>query len=295
MKPGLVAHDRVALAASVRRTEGLVAPKPPPAGALTPNGTGWLIGVGSVGRRVRPRLWRWVDRSGALAGFGPWLAYLLSLDRPGILAVLGLGAVPPLAVLAAARLFVRTSLDRRMDAAEPLDLARTPPGRFVRVRGHIAEQATAPTLFRGVPAVLFRNRIGAADETRGLDFVLETAGGRLKIGARDAILLDEPRRTREPPACGPVHCDPWADGTLTSYAARLCSSIFVAPSPLLQLMSHRRFESSVAPGDEVEVFGILHHEADPDDAAGSFAREVPVSRVLRAGALPLLVRGIARR
>jgi hypothetical protein len=62
----------------------------------------------------------------------------------------------------------------------------------------------------------------------------------------------------------------------------------------MRLLPSRRFEASVGPGDEVEVFGILHHEVDPD-ANDAFSRQVPVARVLRAGALPLVVRSVGHR
>ncbi len=93
-------------------------------------------------------------------------------------------------------------------------------------------------------------------ETRALDFVVDLPGGEaVRVSVRDAYLAD-----RE---------DPF--GGLT----RLASDANVA-------------ETSVGPGDEVEVLGVLDFDIDADAAGpGRSARLAPV---LRAGTLtPLLV------
>jgi hypothetical protein len=285
-----------ALADRVRRTQGLAAPEPPPGGALVPNETGWLIDVGTVDRRLRPRLWFWTQALGGAVGMTPIMladfVFNVHLGLPGSM-LLGVGSF--LSLFGVARVITRQALRHQLNRAITGDVQNLPPGRLVRLRGVITAQATVPTLFRGVPAVLFRNRIGAADETRGVDFALDVAGQQIRIGARRSLLLDEPSRVREPPACGPVYCDPWANPKLRDRSARLCSSLFTTPPGWFKILPSRRFESSVGPGDEVEVFGILHHEVDPD-AGDAFSREVPVGRALRAGArLPLIVRSVARR
>ena len=82
-----------------------------------------------------------------------------------------------------------------------------------RVSGVIAAGPAVPTLFRGLPSVLSRSRVGGADETRGIDFSLVVdGGGQASVRARGAILLDRPRRTREPPACGAVCADSFGKG-----------------------------------------------------------------------------------
>src|SRR5262249_38659777 len=95
---------------------------------------------------------------------------------------------------------------RQLRLARPLGrLADVPDGTLVRVVRLIPPQPTARTLLRGPPAVRFRNRIGEAEETRGLDFLLDLDGGeQARVDVRRAFLLEQPTRTREPPACGPV-------------------------------------------------------------------------------------------
>jgi hypothetical protein len=279
------------MAERVRQTLGLGAPEAPPGGALAPNETGWLIGLGSANERLRPRLWRWTHNLYGAAGMMPfWVGSLLDV-RLGLPLTMLLGATSGLALHGLARALTARRLRQHLAGAGGLEAAT--PGRLVRLRGVIAPQPTVPTLFRGTPAVLFRSRIGAADETRGLDFVLEVAGHRVRVGARRAMLLDEPRRTRQPPACGPVYCDPFAEG---GRGPRICSTLFTTPPAWLGLLSSsRRYEASVGPGDEVEVVGVLHHEVDPDGGE-LFGRDVPIARVLRAGGqTPLLVRSVAHR
>src|SRR5437762_9831859 len=147
-------------------------------------------------------------------------------------------------------------------------------------------QAAVPTLFRGLPAVLFRNCIGNADEVRGIDFELDLDGGQqARVCVRGALLVDRPTRAQQAPACGPVYAEPCAEG----FKARLRSALLVEPSPVFRAFGSRH-ESSVGPGDRIEVAGVLHHEPAPE-AAEPFTRRIPIALVLRAGAgQPLLVR-----
>jgi hypothetical protein len=271
----------------MEQTRGLAAPDAPATGALTPNGTGWLVGAGSVTRRIHPRLARWVARSACLAAMGPTWVNLLELP-PVFPVVLAMGLALPGALFGAGRLLAHAAMARRLsEAAEITRLAGLPHGTVVRVAGRVAARATVPTLFRGVPAVLFRNQAGGADETRGIDFSLELADGqRVEIAVRQALLLDRPRVTREPPACGPVSADLWdRDDVL-----RLGSDLLRRPSLWSRVFGRTLRESSIGPGDRVEICGVLHHEAAPD-AVSPFDRHVPVGFVLRASpGMPLLVR-----
>jgi len=105
---------------------------------------------------------------------------------------------------------------------------------------------------------------------------------------RGAFLVDRPTRTQQAPACGPVYAGPCSEG----FRARLRSALLAEPSPLFRSFGDR-YESSVGPGDRVEVFGVLHTELAPD-AAAPFARLAPRRFVLRAtGRQPLLVRRLA--
>jgi hypothetical protein len=191
-------------------------------------------------------------------------------------------ALAPLAVAAGASTFPRARVKRQLErAGRVASLADVPDGTLVRVCGTIPPQPTVPTLFRGVPAVLFRNRMGLADETRGLDFLLGLDdGGQAKVAVRGGFLLERPRRTREPPACGPVSADLEGGG----YVLR---SDLLRDPPLFSYLV-ARYESSVGPGDRVEVCGVVHHVLAPELRS---LREVPTRPVLGAGEeTPLLVR-----
>jgi hypothetical protein len=271
------------VSAWMEKTRGLAAPAPPRAGDLVENGTGWLVGTGRPDYRYAPRVWR--VASAAAAGLGAqgnlW-AMLLGLHHPSLALVMSLGLGPALASFGAAVASTRWRIRRRFDRAHfPGRLSDTAPGTSISLAGTVAEQPAVPTLFRGVPAVLFRNRIGAADETRGIDFWLTLDDGQsVRIAVREAILVDTPLRTREPPACGPVK-----RGWFVA-PARLESSI-LRPA----LWTRARYESAIAPGDRVEVCGVLHREAT--ETAGPFDRQLPVISVLRAAkGAPLLVRSL---
>ncbi len=185
--------------------------------------------------------------------------------------------------LVASATFPRARLKRQLElAGRMVSLADVPDGTLVRVSGTILPQATVPTLFRGVPAVLFRNRMGPSDETRGLDFFVGLdKGEQAKVAVRGSFLLDRPARTREPPVCGPVTLEAVGD----AYALRSDMLAF-RPSLIARLL--RRYESSVGPGDRIEVCGVVRHVRAPELRS---LREVPTRAVLGASEdTPLLVR-----
>jgi hypothetical protein len=129
--------------------------------------------------------------------------------------------------------------------------------------------------------------MGLADETRGIDFFLGLDNGeQAKVAVRGGFLLDRPQRTREPPACGPVSPEPVMspDGFKGVYTLR---SYMLRRDPLIARL-FPRYESSVGPGDRVEVCGVVRHVLAPELRS---PREVPTRAVLGAGAdTSLLVR-----
>jgi hypothetical protein len=285
LRRGELDADRVA--ELMELTRGLVAPVAPPAGDLVPNGTGWRVGEGSLGFRLYPRLSRWAWHSGVFAGFGPTWATLLGIHH-SYAAMLALGVLPTAVFLGSVQLAVGVRARRLWRAPRPARLEDCPSGTSVRVTGVVSSGTTVPTLFRGEPSVLFKSVVGLAQQTQGIDFELDLENGqRARVCVRGAALVDRARRTREPPACGPVSIDHWSDRG----RPRLKSDLFTGPSLWARLTgASRRYEASVGPGDRVEVCGVLHHEPDPDVLA-PFARQMPVRAVLRAGDQhPLLVR-----
>jgi hypothetical protein len=191
------------------RAARIKTPAAPEEGPLGPTDTGWLVTRGDL----RARLWPWASGAAA-AGTSAAVVLALAVVKP--LLKISLRHAPLLALavvgggLSAAyglsRLVLRLKLERWHRSAVPYDPARAiPEGTRVRLVGHVADQPTITTLFRGRPAVLVRNRVGDADETRGHDFQVELEGGaRLTIEARGALLLDPLDRV-DRPACGPVH------------------------------------------------------------------------------------------
>jgi hypothetical protein len=261
--------DADAVAVLLERTSGLLAPAAPPVGGLPPNESGWLVGPGEPTTMQPPRAskraewWFWLSLM-------PFFAASELLHPPlSLVFVLG-----PLAFAVGASKFPRVRLKRQLEGAKQVfSLADVPDGTLVRVCGTILPQPTVPTLFRGVPAVLFRNRMGPADETRGLDFFIGLDdGGQAKVAVRGGFLLETPQRAREPPACGPVSPD-------------LDDGGYVLRSDMLRrrpLFSHllARYESSVGPADRVEVCGVVRHALAPELRS---LREVPTRPVLGAG------------
>ena len=191
-------------AAWMQRTRGLTAPDPPAEGDLPANGTGWLLGVNPVGGRLHPRLTLAVS---CCAGGGALLAKLADLvafHRPPLIVAMLLGALIPLVSVGVFELGVRYALQRHLArAARPVCLGDVAPGSLVCLTGVVTIQPSVPTLFRGVPAVLFRNCVDSADEMRGMDFDVEVEGGQqARVCVRRAFLLDRPTRARQAPACG---------------------------------------------------------------------------------------------
>jgi hypothetical protein len=263
----------------MEQTMAIAARAAPAEGALDADGSGWLLGVGDPRRRLYPRLCRWVDRSAGLSSL-PACA-LTSLHLP-MLATISLSLMPFFLFFGASSLLPWSDVRRQLRrATKSSSLAEVPSGGLVRVTGVIAQQATVDTLFRGIPAVLFRSRVGAADETRGIDFFIDLDDGeRVKVTARGALLLERPMRAREPPACGPVSpCN--VDG-----AHVIRSDLLRRP----RLLRHRRYEAWVGPGHRVEICGVVDRELAPELPARS-PRQAPTRQILRAGdGVHLLVR-----
>lgn len=274
------------MATLLRQSRGLSAPAPPRSGALVANETGWLLGVGGPVRRSFPRLVRWGGRAGGLVAAGPLWAELLGI-RPGILGLLALGMSPLALFWAGLWMFglprLRLRLRRTPQVAR---LADARVGSFMRVAGVVAAQPCITSLFRGLPAVLFRNQAGGADEIRGVDFHLDLASGeRVTISVRGALLLDRPRRTRRPPACGRLSVE-----TLPSGFARLRSEALSPASFWSWARAMGQRESAIAPGDQIEVCGVLDRQVDPAGDAPP-GRQPPMRYLLRGDdEMPLLVR-----
>ena len=269
------------------RTVGLSAHEAPPEGELAPNGSGWLIGAGDPLPRLYPESYRrgegWVL---GICGFTAVYWAVASFAHPlpealSVLVTLSLTAIP--FILLGSRIALRSEPRRQIErAVRVLRLADVPNGTLVRVAGTIPPQATVPSLFRGLPAVLHRNRIRNADEMRGVDFFLDLdEGEHVKVAVRRAFLLESPTPTREAPACGPVSAHDGEGGS------RLRSDLFDGPGPSSPF---GRYESSVGPGDRVEVCGVVRHVPAPD-LEGRFLRVPPMRTVLVGEEeRPLLVR-----
>ena len=266
------------------RTVGLCSPAAPPEGDLVPSASGWLIGTGPPRQQLYPVFSRRADHSLLAASLYVGVVGFVGLPTGALVGGVILAA-PLLAVIAGIEIVPRLRLRRQFELAQRFaSLDGAPSGSLVRVAGTIAPQATVPTLFRGVPAVLFRNRIANADETRGHDFLLDLDHGeQVKVAVRRSFLLEPPTRTREPPACGPVS-DHVVDGRQA-----LQSDLLVRHSVGSW---KRRYESSVGPGDRVEICGIVEHVLDPALESRS-PREAPIRPVLMADEkTPLLVRRV---
>jgi hypothetical protein len=279
--------EAAAVTAWMEQTRGLVAPDPPGEGDLVPNGTGWLVGLGGPGRRTHPRLSRWIGGVGGLAAMGGAWMHLFRLPD-SVPLFLAVSVAPVLVILAGYELSVWRAVRRWLPPrAAGRRLAELVTGTPVRLTGVVASQPTVPSLFRGIPAVLFRNRVAGADETRGIDFDLDLDDGqRLRVSVRNALLLDRPRRTREPLACGPISIEATPGG-----ARRLQPAPPSGPGWWSRFLSLFRRESHVGPGDRVEVWGILDHEPVPQ-AGLTPDRRLPSRFVLRAGnKRPVIVRG----
>ena len=282
--------DPAMVQAWLERARRLNAPWAAPGVELVPNHTGWLLGVGSVWSHRTRRL------SAVMGGLFGYLAAVSALNLvygmhfhtgPLLIATASTGVMTALLSLGPGRTLRRAR--RLLVASEPVHaLDGVPPGRPVRLTGVVAEQPSVPALFSGRPAVLFRNRIADADEVRGIDFTLVLDNGQsVKVRVFDALLMDRPRRVRAPAACGPVSVQP-SEGK----PMRLQSDLTTPPQLLYRVMEPRRYESSIGPGDRVEVWGLLKQEAAPDGQAAP-GRGVPMRTTVSAGPdLHLLVRKV---
>jgi hypothetical protein len=251
--------DADEVAGWLRRAGRIKTPDAPPEGPLAPGPSGWLVTRGDL----RARLWPWLTGAAA-AGSSAAVVLALAVLKP--LFRISLRHAPLLALaavgggLAAAygltRQVLRLKLQRWRRTAVRYDPAGAiPEGTRVRLVGRIADQPTVPSLFRDRPAVLARNRVGDADETRGHDFEVELEGGaRVTVEARGALLLDPLARV-DRPACGPVHA------LTTKQGVRIHSDLLMPP-PFWARWT-RAGEASVGPGDLVEVIGTLDRTPGP--------------------------------
>ncbi len=265
----------------------------PTAARSTPVARGWLL------RRVeRTRPWQLLPPGtrGTLVGasmfslLGMASGLLTASHYPELLVWLYVSSVLPMLcapVLAEKRL-------RRLAARRPFtrSLAERCRGDVVKMRGRVREGATFETAGLRRPAVLacYAGTVTYVTghitdglerpwhETRGFDFAVDLPSGEaLSVRVRGVYFLPQPPETR------PLF---WGRNMQT------------LPSPLRRRASADRRgamtevifgETSLGPGDDVEVVGVLDHEVSPEaTAAGRGARLHPV---LRAGSLtPLLVR-----
>jgi hypothetical protein len=274
----------------LRRTEGLAAPEAALTGPLPANGTGWLVAARSPGYRLFPWLSHTADRAGILAAVGPCWATMMGVDSLAV--VIATGLAPMLILKGIARLLMGRQLARQQKVATFLAPAVTlPHGGHVTLTGVIPPQATVPSLFRGVPAVLFRSARSDADETRGIDFQLRLdTHHEITVAVRGAMLLDRPTRVRGPLACGPVSVNwnrTWRED------ARLQSDLFAVPALLARAFMGFARESAIGPGDRIQVTGLLEHQVSPEGMAGP-GRHVPMRYSIRGDRdRPLLVRKLA--
>jgi hypothetical protein len=277
--------DTDTFASLLHQTRALTPPKTPPTGDLAPNEIGWLLATGTPMHRFVPGSMTWLRVLGCLGAFGNYWQHVLGLP-PYLAVVLAAAVAPYFLGWAGLALLTKRRLQRWWRAAAPVDhLAQVPSGTCIRVTGVVSPQSTVPTLFRGQPSVLSRNRLGTADELRGIDFQLDVGGERVHVSVRDAFLFDRPQPTTEPPACGPVSYDLVPRGP-----SRLRSDLLSPPSWWQRLFPGRRREAAIGPGDRLEVCGILDRAPSPDGVAGP-GRPTPMRLTLRADrTIPLLVR-----
>jgi hypothetical protein len=284
------------LLAGWEQSAGLRAPPAPADGALVPNGTGYLLAVGPVSQRIYPKT---AAAARVLSGLSlPIVAAMPFLLVPAPYGPLGVAVLGALACWLPRALLdgiTRSRLVHRMEtaparatiAAAPGTKARaaTHRGRVVRFTGTVAEQATVPSLFTGRPVVLATSDCAGVAETRGIDFDVQLAGGeRVRVPARDALLLGRGQRVRGQPSCGPLML------TVAGGATRLQSALLSTEGWLAHLLGMTARELTLGPGDTVEICGVLDFEPDPDTQRG-FARGPALRAVLRpSGGVPVIVR-----
>jgi hypothetical protein len=159
-------------------------------------------------------------------------------------------------------------------------LHRHREGDPVRLRGVVRGDRQFASAVSGLPAVLVHYQVRATDrraahlsfdEMRGIDFLVDVPGGAtVLVAAAEADIT------------GGAHAS-------TTEPADV--SIMVA----LQPGANRCQETRIAPGDPVEVIGVVSRELDPDGQRTS-SRDLPQQLVLRGTRrLPLLVRSLGRR
>jgi len=273
------------------RSAGLRAPGAPAEGALVPNGTGYLLSVGSPAQRLYPRAWaasRWLSvLSLPVVAAMPFVLVPAPYGLAGVAALVAFSCWLPGAAVGA---MARARMTRRLERT-PLwstgsgEGAWSPPaGRLVRLRGTVAAQPTVASLFTGRPVVMATSDCAGAVETRGIDFAVELDGGHvLRVPAREALLLGRFQRVRGQPSCGPLALG------MVAGQRRLRSALLHADGWVGRLLGLAARELTLAPGDPVEVCGVVDFEADPEAQRG-FERSPAVRPVLRPFAgMPVLV------
>jgi hypothetical protein len=277
------------LLAGWEQSAGLRAPPAPEEGALVPNGTGYLIAVGPVSQRIYPKT---SAVASVLSGLSvPVLAAMPFLLVPapyGPLGVLSLGALACWLPRACLEGITRSRLDHLLKTATlspTVPAAASRRGKLVRFAGVVAEQPTVPSLFTGRPVVLATSDCAGVAETRGIDFDVQLSGGeRVRVPARDAVLLGRGQRVRGQPSCGPLTV------TVSGGAARLHSALLSTDGWLAQLVGMTARELTLGPGDAVEICGALDFEEDRETQRG-FSRGPALRPVLRPwGGAPVIVR-----
>jgi hypothetical protein len=221
---------------------------------------------------------------GMVAGFA-----LTSLSPDLLIWLYGAGMLP---VLAAPVLVERRLRDLAARQAFTHKVAGVRRGEVVKIRGRVQAGPTFETAGRRRAAVL-ASYAGTVTyvtghitdgfsrplhETRGFDFSVDLESGeRVVVRARGAYFLSQPPETRR------LFWGRNMNGLPTPLRrlARLVDRGAVTE----QILG----ESSLSPGEEVEVVGVLDHEVCPQaSAAGRGAR---LQAVLRSGPVtPLLVR-----
>jgi hypothetical protein len=286
--PGEALALQTEVARRLERAQALRAPVAPPEAELAANQTGWLLANGPVERSPAPRQW-WPKLSTGVAAFmgvaiGALDGLALELTALAMLAVLTVGVFYGTGWLGRRRL-------RRLCSTPPArasdPLLQQPAGEAARVSGVISAGPTFPSLFRAQPSVLARSKVGSADEMRGIDFtVILDDGARVLIAARGGYLLDTPAALDRPPACGPVYSER-PQGK--EHFGRIASGLHW-DAPWRSRLPRRLRETSVGPGDRVEVMGVLEREVSPDGVAGG-GRSMPMRLTLRSSdRIPLCVR-----
>jgi hypothetical protein len=274
------------------RSAGLRAPPAPDAGRLAANGTGYLLAIGPPSQHLYPRSWSVARWTSALAlPVVAALPFLLVPAPYGALGVAALGAFACWLPRAALGAIARARLTRRLETAPPLTpgageaAPASPAGGVVRVEGIVSEQATVPSLFTGRPVVLATSDCAGVVETRGIDFDVRLADGRLvRVPARDAVLLGRLPRVRGHLLCGPLTL------TLAGGKPRLRSALLSADGWIGSLLRFAAHELTLGPGDAVELCGAIDLEPDEETQRG-FARGPALRPVMRATAgVPIVVR-----